>query len=297
MKGGPTLRMLLLFAALLSLFMGVGYVLGSFGFFGGPLSSMLMFLVLAGGMNFAMFWWSDRFVLWTYRAKVMASRDEHPRLWDAVAVAARQANLPMPRVAVIPMDAPNAFATGRSPKRAVVAATRGILDMLDDDELAGVMAHELGHVSNRDMLVMTVAATVAGAIMFAVRMFFWNALFGGDDRENGPMAFVFAIALGIFSLLAAMMIQMAVSRSREFKADATGAHNCGKPYALASALEKMEAFAKARPLDPKRTNTATASLFIVNPFRAGGLAGLMSTHPPVAERVKRLRQMPSHESK
>jgi len=138
---------------------------------------------------------------------------------------------------------------------------------------------------------MTVAATVAGAIMFALRKVFWSSLFGGDDRDSGPMALVFGILLLVFSLIAAFLIQAAVSRSREFKADATGAHNCGKPHALASALEKMEAHAKANPLDPRRANTATASLFIVNPFKAGGLAGMMSTHPPVAERVKRLREL------
>lgn len=289
MRGGPTLRMMLLFGAMMALFVVVGFILGSFGYFGGPYTAMAIFLVFAGGMNFISYWWSDRFVLWSYRAKVMASRDEHPRLWDAVSRAARQQDLPMPRVAVIPMPAPNAFATGRNRKRAVVAASPSILAMLDDEELEGVLAHEMAHIGNRDMLVVTVAATVAGAIMFAIRMLFWNALFGGG-RDRGPMAFIVGFALMIFAGIAALMIQMAVSRSRELKADQTGAHACGKPRALASALLKMEAYATARPMDPKQANTATASLFIVNPFRPGMMSRLFRTHPPTAERVKRLEE-------
>jgi heat shock protein HtpX len=292
MRAGPTFRMLLLFGALFGLFMAVGWLLGGLGLFGGPWASMAIFLVFALGMNFAMFWWSDRFVLWSYRAKVIARRDDHPRLWDAVAKAAREAGMPMPRVAIVPMAAPNAFATGRSRKRAVVAATEGILRMLDDEELDGVLAHEIAHVSNRDMLVATVAATVAGAIMFVVRMMFWNALFGGDDREAGPGAFVIGLLVAIVAGLAALMIQFAVSRSREFKADATGARVSGKPHALASALEKMERHAHAQPLSEKQVNPGAASLFIVNPFRRGGMARLLSTHPPAEERIRRLRGMP-----
>lgn len=258
----------------------VGLVLvgGAFGGRGG----MVTALVIAAAMNFGSYFFSDKLVLRMYRAREV-TRAEAPGLYDVVETLSRRAGLPMPRVAIIPGEQPNAFATGRNPEHAVVAATEGILRILDRDEIEGVMAHELAHVRHRDMLISSVAATLAGAIMVLAR---FGLFFGGGDRDRGGGAL--AILLVVLAPLAAMIVQAAISRSREFAADAGGAEISGKPRALASALQKLEATAKRVPL---QGNPATAHMFIVHPFRGGGLTKMFSTHPPTEERVARLLEM------
>ncbi|CAN5217619.1 zinc metalloprotease HtpX [soil metagenome] len=253
------------------------------GYFGGE-GGALTALVFAGAMNFVSYFFSDKIVLKMHGARAV-TREEAPELYAAVENLSRRAGLPMPRVAVIPKEQPNAFATGRNPKHAVVAATQGILRILDRDELEGVMAHELAHVKNRDILIASVAATLAGAIMMVAR---FGLFFGGRDRDRGPAGGVLAILVVILAPIAAFMIQAAISRSREFAADEGGAEISGKPRALASALRKLEAAAKQVPMEG---NPATAHMFIVHPFRAGGLTKLFSTHPPTEERVERLLGM------
>jgi heat shock protein HtpX len=273
-----------LLAALTVLFILIG------GMVGGEQGMVIAFL-FAGLMNFASYWWSDRIVLWMYGAQEV-SEAAAPEFHALVRRLAQRAGLPMPRVYVIPTDTPNAFATGRNPEHAAVAATQGILRILTPDELEGVMAHELGHVRNRDILISTVAATLAGAIMMLARMAQWAALFGGgrssEDDEGGIGGVVGLVLLAILAPLAAMLIQMAISRAREYQADASGAQISRKPRALADALEKLEQAATALPLE---ANPATAHLFIVNPLRGSSILNLFSTHPPVEERVARLRAM------
>jgi heat shock protein HtpX len=289
MRGG--FRTLVLFGVLTVLMMGAGWVASGYGLVSGdPWTATLIFAVLAGALNFIMYFASHKFVLWSYKAKVVTAADE-PRLHRIVAKVAAKAGLPMPTVAVIPMDVPNAFATGPSPKKAVVAATRGIMAMLDDDELEGVMAHEIGHVRNRDMLIMTVAATVAGAITFAARMLFWNALFGGNGNNRNPLSIVVGILFMILAPVAALVVQLAISRRREFEADKAGAEISGKPLALASALRKMEHWSQRAPLDDRAAPSATASLFIVNPFSGKGMAAMFRTHPRTEDRIARLEKM------
>lgn len=251
------------------------------GWVGGR-GGMVVALIVAGAMNLGSWFFSDRVVLRMYRAREVG-RDEAPELYAVVEGLARRAGLPMPRVAIIPGAQPNAFATGRNPEHAVVAATEGILGILDRDELEGVMAHELAHVRHRDMLISSVAATLAGAIMVLAR---FGLFFGGGDRDRGGGAL--ALLVVILAPIAAMIVQAAISRSREFAADAGGAEISGKPRALASALEKLEAAAERVPL---KGNPATAPLFIVHPFRGGGMLSLFRTHPPTEERVARLREM------
>jgi heat shock protein HtpX len=258
----------------------VGLVLVG-GWFGGR-GGALMALVIAGAMNFGSYFFSDKIVLKMYRAREV-TRAEAPALYEIVEGLSRRAGLPIPRVAIIPGQQPNAFATGRNPEHAVVAATEGILGILDRDEIEGVMAHELAHVRNRDMLISSVAATLAGAIMVLAR---FGLFFGGGDRDRGGGAL--ALLVVILAPIAAMIIQAAISRSREFAADAGGAEISGKPRALASALQKLEATAKRVPL---AGNPATAHMFIVHPFRGGGITKLFSTHPPTEERVARLLEM------
>lgn len=289
MSFSATMRTMLLMGLLTGLLVVAGYVLAGYGIGGDPVTAIIIFGGIAALLNVGMYFWSHKFVLWSYKAKIVGP-DEAPRLHAIVDRVRRQAGLPMPKVALIPMGVPNAFATGRNPKHAVVAATEGILRMLDDDELEGVMAHEVAHVGNRDMLVMTLAATVAGAVTFAARMLFWNALFGGGGNRNPIMAIV-GVVFMILAPIMAIVVQLAVSRQREFKADAVGARNCGKPWALASALQKMEDVAKGHPLPTDRANPSTASLFIVNPFRGGGFSRLFSTHPDTQERIRRLQQI------
>lgn len=255
------------------------------GYIGGE-GGALMALVLAGTMNFVSYFFSDRIVLKMNRARVV-DRGEAPVLYEVVESLARRAGMPMPKVAIIPSPQPNAFATGRNPEHAVVAATEGILRILDRDELAGVMAHELAHVKHRDILIASVAATLAGAIMYVAR---FGLFFGGGDRDRGPAGGILAIAVIILAPIAAFLIKAAISRSREYAADAGGAEISGRPRSLASALQKLEATAKQVPM---AVNPAAEHLYIVKPFAGGGLRSLFSTHPPTAERVERLLELPT----
>jgi heat shock protein HtpX len=271
-----TLKTFLLMAVLTVALVFIG------GFVGGQ-SGALIALVLAGAMNFASYFFSDRIVLKMYRAREVG-REEAPELYDIVEHLSRRAGLPMPRVAILPQDQPNAFATGRNPEHAVVAATEGILRILDRDELEGVMAHELAHVKHRDILISSVAATLAGAIMYVSRF----GLFFGGNRNRGGGG-ILALVVILLAPIAAMFIKSAISRSREFAADQGGAEISGKPRALASALRKLEAVSKQVPMEG---NPATSHMFIVHPFRGGGaVLRLFSTHPATDARVERLLAM------
>jgi len=259
--------------------------------FGGE-RGMLMALIFAGVMNFVAYFFSDKIALATYRAQPI-SRDDLPRVYNIVERLSQKVGLPMPKVYLIPTDSPNAFATGRNPNHASVAVTQGILDLLKDDELEGVIAHELGHVRNRDILISSIAATLAGAITYLGHIARWGMIFGGyggdrDDRRGGGIAAILMIFLAPF---AAMLIQLAVSRSREYGADDTGAHWTGNPYALASALAKIDAYSRQRPLI---ASPSTAHLFIMKPFLGGmSFGNLFSTHPPTAKRIERLTGRPA----
>ncbi|MBI3064214.1 MAG: zinc metalloprotease HtpX [Deltaproteobacteria bacterium] len=261
--------------------------------FGGR-QGAVMALILAGGMNFFSYWFSDKIVLKMYGAQEVSPNDD-PELHGLVQELATRAGLPMPKVYVIPEETTNAFATGRNPQHAAVAVTHGIRRILNKRELAGVLGHELAHVMNRDILIGTIAATLAGAISYLAHMAQWAAMFrGGRDRdEEGGGGNIFGlIFMMIVAPLAAMLIQMAVSRSREYGADAGGAKICGDPLALASALRKLHMGAQNIPLQVSdATANATAHMFIVNPLSAGGIANLFSTHPPMEERIARLEAM------
>jgi heat shock protein HtpX len=252
-------------------------------------TGMVVALVAAAAMNFFSYWYSDKIALSMSGAREV-SYAEAPTLYQIVDQVAQWARVPRPRVYIIESDSPNAFATGRDPQHAAVAVTTGILRLLDARELAGVLAHELAHVRNRDTLTMTVVATVAGAITLIAQLAQWALLFGGfgrssDDEQMNPLA---GLVMVIVAPLAATLIQLAISRAREYEADATGAHINGDPLALASALQKLERGSALQPLNP---NPATAHLFIVNPFAGGGIASWFMTHPPVPERVARLVAM------
>ncbi len=261
--------------------------------FGGR-QGAVMALILAGGMNFFSYWFSDKLVLKMYGAQEVSPNDD-PELHGIVQELATRAGLPMPKVYVMPEDTPNAFATGRNPQHAAVAVTQGIRRILNKRELAGVLGHELAHVMNRDILIGTIAATLAGAISYLAHMAQWGMMFGaGRDRdEEGGGGNIFSLLIMmIVAPMAAMLIQMAVSRSREYGADAGGAKICGDPLALASALRKLHMGAQNIPLQVSNaTANATAHMFIVNPLSAGGIANLFSTHPPMEERVARLEAM------
>jgi heat shock protein HtpX len=279
------LKTTVLLAALTVLFVLLG------GMVGGEQGMILAFL-FAAAMNLVSYWFSDKIVLRMYGAQEV-SEAEAPEFYGLVRNLATRAGLPMPRVYIIPTDTPNAFATGRNPQHAAVAATQGILRILTRDELEGVMAHELGHVRNRDILISTVAATLAGAVMMLARMGQFAAMFGGgrsgDDEEGGGGAGLLGlVVMAVVAPIAAMLIQMAVSRAREYLADAAGARISRKPWALADALEKLERAAHALPME---ASPATAHMFIVNPLHGSSILNLFSTHPPVAERVARLRAM------
>ena len=259
-------------------------------FAGGALggrSGMILFFIIAAGMNLFSYWFSDKIVLKMYKAKEV-TEGEAPELYGVVRDLAARANMPMPKVYVIPSEAPNAFAPGRNPNHAAVAATRGTLRLLDREELTGVLAHELAHVRNRDILIGTIAATIAGAISMMATMAQWAMIFGGGRRDGNNGGIVGMLAMMILAPISAGLIQMAISRSREYAADASGAALCGNPMWLASALRKLEAASRRVPID---ANPATAHMFIVNPLRGGGMAKLSSTHPPIAERVSRLEKM------
>jgi heat shock protein HtpX len=272
---GNTLKTTILLATLSGLLLVIGDLMGG-------RSGLVIALGIAVVMNFGSYWFSDKIVLTMYRAQEVGPN--HP-LYQIVERLSRRAQLPMPRVYIIPDGSPNAFATGRDPEHAAVAATDGILRLLSEDELAGVVAHELAHVKHRDILISSVAATIAAAIMFAAR---FAMIFGGgrssDDRDGGanPIALLATIVL---APVAAMLIQSAISRSREFAADAGGAEIAGGPYGLVNALRKLEAGSKRVPMD---ANPATAHMFIIKPFTVRGLAGLFSTHPPTEQRIAAL---------
>jgi heat shock protein HtpX len=269
------LRTTILLASLTGLLVVIGALIG------GP-DTALLFLVIAALLNMGAYWFSDRIALAMARAKPV-TREEAPRLYEIVEELATRAGLPMPRLYIIPQDQPNAFATGRNPKHAAVAVTRGILKLLSEDELRGVLAHELAHVRNRDILISSVAATIAGAITYLGYMLLW---FGGDD--DSPLGLIGSLALVLLAPIAASIIQLAISRQREFSADATGAEISGNPESLAGALLRLEEGAKAIPM---QVNQASEPLYIVKPFSGRGIQSLFSTHPPIEERVRRLRQM------
>ncbi len=279
-----TLKVTILLAALTGLLVVAGHWLGG-------MSGMVLAFLLALLINGVAYWFSDRIALRMAGAREVEPV-EMPELYRLVADQARRANLPMPRVYVVESEAPNAFATGRSPQHGAVAVTTGIMHLLDRDELAGVIAHELGHIQNRDTLVSAIAATLAGAITMIANMAQWALLFGGsrsDDEEEGGLAgLVGGLFLIILAPIAATLIQLAISRTREFGADAAGARIAGDPIALASALRKLEAGSARRlpTVDP-----ATAHMYIVNPLHGGAIASLFSTHPPTAERIARLEQL------
>jgi len=275
------LKTTFLLTGLTLLLLFVGKAIGGNG-------GMMMALIMAGVMNLVSYWFSDKIVLKMYGAREVTEA-EAPRLYRITNQLAMKAMLPMPKVYIIPGMSPNAFATGRNPQHAAVAATEGILQMLNDEELEGVMAHELAHVGNRDILISSIVATIAGAISYLAHMAQWAAIFGGgrDRDEEGGSPFVM-IAMAIVAPIAAMLIQMAISRSREYSADAYGARICRKPLALASALKKLHMGVAAIPMN---ANSATAHMFIVSPLTGGGLMSLFSTHPPMEERVKRLEEL------
>jgi heat shock protein HtpX len=278
---GNQFRTALLLGLLTGLLLFVGYLLGG-------QSGLIIGFVIAILMNFVSFWFSDKIVLMMYRAKPITKK-QAPNLYAIVEEVAQKAELPIPKIYIIPNMTPNAFATGRGPKHAAVAVTQGIVDLLTHDELKGVIAHEMAHVKNRDILIGTIAATIAGVISFVAAMARWSAIFGGgrDDDRGGNI--ISLLVIGIVTPIIAMLIQLAISRSREYLADESGANiiKTGKP--LASALEKLEMGSKKMPF--RDANPATAHMFIVNPLSGKGMMALLSTHPPIPERVKRLRQM------
>ena len=275
---GNAFKTAFLLTALTLLLMGLGR------YFGGE-NGMLWALIIAGVMNFVAYFFSDKIALATYRAQPV-TREQLPRVYNVVERMTQRIGLPMPKIYVIPMDSPNAFATGRNPSHASVAVTQGILNLLNDEELEGVLAHELGHVNNRDILISSVAATIAGAITYLSRFAFF---FGGDreERRGGGLG---AILMLILAPIAAMLIQLAVSRSREYQADATGAHFTGNPYALASALAKLDSYSRRVPMV---ATPSTAHLFIIQPLLGMNFGSLFSTHPPTAKRIERLTGRPA----
>ena len=247
---------------------------------------MIFAFLISVAMNFTAYFFSDKIALGIYRAQPV-TREQLPRAYEVVERLTAKEGLPMPKIYVLPTESPNAFATGRNPQHASVAVTHGILELLDDEELEGVLAHELGHVKNRDILTSSIAATLAGAITMVARMGYFAEIFGygggGDRRERGGG--LTALLMIIVAPIAAMLIQLAISRSREFEADATGAHTTGNPYALARALQKLENYSKRLPL---QATPSTAHLFIIAPLLGGGFGSLFSTHPPTNERIRRL---------
>ena len=280
---GNTFKTAFLLTALTLLLMFVGR------YFGGQ-NGMMLALLFAAVMNFVSYFFSDKIALAMYRAQPV-TREQLPRAYQIVERLTQRTGLPKPKIYVIPTDSPNAFATGRNPAHASVAVTQGILDLLSDEELEGVLAHELGHVRNRDILISSIAATVAGAVTLLAQMGKWAMIFGGmerDDRDRGGG--IAALLMLILAPIAAMLIQLAVSRSREYQADATGAELTHNPYALASALAKLDAYSKRVPMV---ATPSTAHLFIVQPLLGMNFANLFSTHPPIAKRIERLTGRPA----
>jgi len=277
------LRTGILLAGLTALFMGCGYLIGGEG-------GMLVALGLAAAMNLFAYWNSDKMVLRMYGAQEIGRADA-PGFYGIVEQLARNANLPMPRVYIMENDQPNAFATGRNPENAAVAATTGLLHMLSHEEIAGVMAHELAHVKNRDTLTMTITATIAGAISMLANLAMFAGMFGGNDNRNNPLGIVGVLLVAILAPVAAMLVQFAISRTREYAADRAGAEICGHPLWLASALGKLEQGAQQIDNQDAEHNPATAHLFIVNPLHAHAMDSLFSTHPSTTNRIQRLREL------
>jgi heat shock protein HtpX len=277
---GNTFKTALLLTAMTLLMMAIGRA------FGGE-NGMLLALGIAAITNFVAYFFSDKIALATYRAQPV-TREQLPRVYNVVERMTQKIGLPMPKIYVIPTDSPNAFATGRNPAHASVAVTEGILNLLNDEELEGVLAHELGHVNNRDILISSIAATIAGAITYLARFgFFFGGMGDRDERRGGGFGSILMLILAPF---AAMLIQLAVSRSREYQADATGAHFTGNPYALASALAKLDAYSRRVPMVG---TPSTAHLFIVQPLLGMNFGSLFSTHPPIAKRIERLTGRPA----
>jgi heat shock protein HtpX len=275
------IRTTILLAIMTAFILWVGKVIGGN-------SGMVIALAIAGAMNFFSYWYSDKIVLRMYKAREVTPGDA-PQLYATVARLAERAGLPMPRVYVIPQEAPNAFATGRNPENAVVAVTEGLLKYMNRDELAGVLAHELGHIKNRDILIGSIAATMAGAIMLLANMAKWGAIFGGFRGGDNNSGGIFGLlAMAIIAPIAAMIIQMAISRSREYLADSTSADITGDSEGLARALEKLSTYNQRIPME---TQASTSHMMIVNPLSGRNLANLFSTHPPIEERVARLRNV------
>ena len=276
---GSRIRTLTLMTVLTVLIMWVGQMIGGTG-------GMIIALLFAGGINFFSYYYSDKMVLKMYRAQPV-TRQDAPDLYSLVESLAAKADLPMPTLYIIPQQSPNAFATGRNPQNAVVAVTEGLLRYMNRDELAGVIAHELGHVKNRDMLIQTIAATMAGAVMMLATFARWSAIFGGlgggDSEEGGGI--IGLLVMSIIAPLAAMLIQMAISRSREYLADSTSAQITGNSEGLARALDKLGAYSKQIPM---QAEPATAHMFISNPLSGQSLMHLFSTHPPIEKRIARL---------
>jgi len=280
---GNTFKTAFLLTALTLLLIFIGRVLGG-------QNGMLIALIFAAIMNFVSYFFSDKIALAMYRAQP-ATREALPSVYQIVERLAQKIGIPTPKIYVIPTDSPNAFATGRNPQHASVAVTQGILKLLNEEELEGVLAHELGHVHNRDILISSIVATIAGAITYLAHIAQWGMIFGGYDRDRedrgGGIA---ALAMIILAPLAAMLIQLAVSRSREYQADESGAHFTGNPYALANALAKLDTYSKRLPM---QADPSTAHLFIMQPFLGQSLTNLFSTHPPIAKRIERLTGRPA----
>ena len=275
-----TLKTAFLLTLLTGLFLIIGEMLGG-------RSGLMIAFFFAIIMNFGSYFFSDKIALSMYRAKPV-SKEESPELYEIVEFLTQRANLPMPRLYIIPQEAPNAFATGRNPHHAAVAVTEGALRILTKEELMGVLGHEIGHIKHRDILISTIASTIAGTIMFVADMIKWAAIFGGLSRDDEDSSPVVLIAMAVIAPFAAMLIQLAISRSREYDADKAGAEYSGNPLFLANALEKLEAYAGNIPF---RGSPATENLFIINPFKNKSFINLFSTHPPIEERIKRLHDM------
>jgi len=276
-------RTAILLAGMTALFMGVGYMIGGE-------AGMLIALVVAAGMNFFAYWSSDKVVLRMYGARQVSKADA-PGFYGIVEQLAQKAALPMPKVYIMENDQPNAFATGRNPENAAVAATTGLLRNLTHEEIAGVMAHELAHVKNRDTLTMTITATIAGAISMLANFAMFAGMFGGSDNRNNPLGIVGVLLVAILAPMAAMLVQMAISRTREYAADRMGAEISGRPLWLASALEKLQHGAEAIDNQAAEKNPATAHMFIINPLHVHSIDSLFSTHPSTENRIRRLREL------
>jgi heat shock protein HtpX len=272
-------RTWLLLAALTALFIGIGAALG-----GGALWIFVAFSIF---MNVAAYWLSDRFAIRASRAQPV-SEDQAPELYKIVRELSERYQLPMPRVYMIPSEQPNAFATGRNAKHAAVAVTQGLMSLMPEDQIRGVLAHEFGHIRNRDILVSSVAAMIAGAISAIGNIFLWTSLFGGGDDDDSPLGGIAALLIILIAPIAAALLQLGVSRQREYLADATAARVLGEGKPLADALATLERASQTAP--PMQVNPATASLYIIHPFRGAGVSNLFNTHPPLSERIRRLQE-------